>query len=402
MTGFFTHMVERSEGRSDLLAILLLAFAVRVAAFLLLPEQPLPDAEAYRVAAAGLRETWQLDNPLMMPLYPLLIAVVGPGLGQAGADIVLSVGIVWLCWALARALFGTRAAAVLAALIAAFYPFLVFYAVVGLTETLFTFLLLAAFYSLYRARMLLASIFFVLSILTRPSVELFAPVVILWTALVVHRAGVLAALRNLAVYGLVYTLLMAPWWLHNYERYGTFVRLNLASGHVLYSGNNPANETGGGIMGVDFDQGAFAGISDPIARDRALQQAALAYIRENPERFLDLAWLKFQRFWRVTPFAPEYRDNALAIVAALSFVPVLILALVTVAIRWRQFWTLSPILGWIAYLTLVHMVTIGSIRYRFPLEPFLIVLAAPSLALVLDRIPIPIAADRRSKQGKCA
>jgi len=36
---------------------------------------------------------------------------------------------------------------------------------------------------------------------------------------------------------------------------------------------------------------------------------------------------------------------------------------------------LTPIFALFGYLTLVHMVTIGSIRYRFPLEPFLIIFA---------------------------
>lgn len=402
MTGAFSHIVDREEGHRFLFVILALALGVRIAALFLLPEQPLPDAEAYRAAAASLRTQGYLDNPFMMPFYPLLIAAVGPGWGQVVADIAFSLGIVWLCWKLAFELFDARAAAVLAGLMAALYPFLVFYAVVGLTETLFAFLVLGAFLSLYKRRILVASILFVLSILTRPSVELFAPVVIAWITVIVHRRGLGDVLRNLAVYAMVYGLLMMPWWMHNDERYGEFVRLNLGSGHVLYSGNNPANETGGGIAGVDFDLQSFPAISDPVERDRALRQAAVSYIRANPKEFLDLAWLKFQRFWRITPFAPEYRGDPLATMAALSFAPVLVLALATLLWQWRRFWYLSPILGWIAYLTLVHMATIGSIRYRFPLEPFFIVLAAPTLARMIDWLPLPALAGRRQEQGERA
>jgi hypothetical protein len=34
-----------------------------------------------------------------------------------------------------------------------------------------------------------------------------------------------------------------------------------------------------------------------------------------------------------------------------------------------------------AYFTFVHMVTISSLRYRLPLEPFLVIFAAGALAL---------------------
>ena len=61
---------------------------------------------------------------------------------------------------------------------------------------------------------------------------------------------------------------MAPWWLHNYHYYGTFVRLNVAGGENFYAGNNPRNKTGGGLkenvpralpqgLGVELDRGAW-------------------------------------------------------------------------------------------------------------------------------------------------
>ena len=41
-------------------------------------------------------------NPFQMPLYPFLIAITGPSLGQLGADIALAVMLVWLVYALAE------------------------------------------------------------------------------------------------------------------------------------------------------------------------------------------------------------------------------------------------------------------------------------------------------------
>ena len=76
---------------------------------------------------------------------------------------------------------------------------------------------------------------------------------------------------------------MTPWWVHNTKAYGTFVRLTPGAGVALYAGNNPLNRSGGGNFGVDYDLSAFANITDPIERDRALRNAAIDYHRAQPE-----------------------------------------------------------------------------------------------------------------------
>ena len=58
------------------------------------------------------------------------------------------------------------------------------------------------------------------------------------------------------------------------------------------------------------------------------------------------------------------------------------------------------------YLTAIHMVFPGSIRYRLPLEPFLIVIAAAALSKLADRFsrhPPPIEDTHRVSEpsGPC-
>ncbi len=66
-------------------------------------------------------------------------------------------------------------------------------------------------------------------------------------------------MKRFCDYLFVYAALMAPWWAYNYARYGQFVRLNLAGGMVLYTGNNPLNISGGGVdAGRTLILGAFA------------------------------------------------------------------------------------------------------------------------------------------------
>ena len=174
---------------------------------------------------------------------------------------------------------------------------------------------------------------------------------------------------------------MSPWWIYQYDKYGEFVRLTLADGVVLYSGNNPMNITGGGIgnkSGIsDADLTKFNNISDPIKRNDTMKQEAIKYIVDKPVHFIKMAAVKFVRFWRLWPFTEHYQQWYIVASSLLSYGVVLALSIGFLFRNVKEkFIQLLPIFSLIVYLTLVHMVTIGSIRYRFPLEPFLIIFAS--------------------------
>lgn len=382
--------------RNAVVAILVLAAALRVIAAIILPDQnhALVDAMAYRDSATQLVRNWQMLNVFQMPLYPLLIAITGPGIGQQGGDIALAVISVWLVYAVADELFADQYARLFAGAAAACYPPLIFFSVVGLSETLFIALMLAAFLCWYRARFTTAAIFAVLAVLTRPVFDLFAPLLVLLFALVIHRLPLTRALRHLGVYMIIYCALMTPWWLHNYKAYGSFVRLTPGAGTALYAGNNPLNHSGGGNLGVDYDLGAFANITDPVERDRALRSAAIDYIVHNPRRSVELAGLKFLRIWRLAPVNDAYRSAGTVLVSVASFVPLLLLAGFGLFTQRHRLRRLSPILLFGLGYTAVHMILVGTIRYRLPLEPFLIVFAGAGFSDIMQRTQ-PRAAARK-------
>ena len=369
--------------RRLLTAILVAALLVRILVALILPDQGFPDALGYRASGQQFWQTFRLGAQNIMPLYPILI---GRG-GQLILDALLSTAAVWLVYYLAFELFADRVAAMIAAIIAAFYPYFIFYAAVGLTEPLFIALVLAAFLAWYRGAFLAAAIFSVLGILTRPAIELLAPILVGYFAFAIHGLGVRGTARQLLRYGVVYVALMSPWWLHNYEAFGSFVRLNLGSGFLLYAGNNPMNDSGGGIVKVDWDNHKFDNVADPVERDQAYHDAAVAYIKDHPARFVELAWTKLIRFWQPWPYATEYKGWFYVVVSLLSYGPVLLLALIYLA-RWGRddLLKILPILTFVAYLTAVHCVMVSSIRYRLPLEPLLILFASTVLSRFASKL----------------
>jgi hypothetical protein len=192
----------------------------------------------------------------------------------------------------------------------------------------------------------------------------------------VHNLDWKKASKYLGIYFLAYFVIMSPWWIHQYQKYDSFVRLNLGDGVVLYAGNNPLNISGGGITGVDVDESRFEGITDPVLRNNAQKDAAIEYIINNPGRFVKMSGVKFLRFWRLWPYTQEYSQWYIVVTSILSYGLVLFMAIgFIIRCSKKYFREISPIFALFGYLTLVHMVTIGSIRYRFPLEPYLIIFA---------------------------
>lgn len=377
---------------------ILLGLIVRLIVLALLPDQDFPDARTYLQSGRELFGSGRMVSHNYMPLYPIFTYLTGGGVTTKLADIALSVATIWLVWRLSTVLAEEdRRAALLAALAMALWPHAAFYSVSVLTETAYTFVLCLLFVCLYRRLWFWGLGLMALSILIRPSLDPLAPVLVLVFALLVHGVGWRAGFVRVAQYAVIYLVVMAPWWAHQYAKYDAFVRLNLGDGIVLYSGNNPANRTGGG---VGFGEGDGPGITDtnpshpayrikdPIARNRALKAAAIAFIGDNPRRFVELAGIKFVRFWRLWPFAPAYQTPEIIVVSLLSYGVMLAAALIFLLRfakgRWR---TLSPILLLAAYLSAIHMITIGSIRYRYPLEPFLIVLGCFAVSRLMERVP---------------
>ena len=90
------------------------------------------------------------------------------------------------------------------------------------------------------------------------------------------------------------------------------------------------------------------------------------------------------------PLSAEFGGKPLYKLAAAAYsIPLLTLSVVGLwASRFplsARLFLLSPIL----YFTMIHAVSVGSLRYRVPTEPLLAVLAAAGLMTVLDRLRKP-------------
>src|SRR5205085_2810445 len=100
--------------------------------------------------------------------------------------------------------------------------------------------------------------------------------------------------------------------------------------------------------------------------DGRLRDAAIAWMANHPGRALQLAGIKFLRMWNVVPNANEFQSTTLRAVLALTYGPVLLLALLGAwkfAFRgWPYLLLVLPAL----YFTLLHVIFVSSICYRQP------------------------------------
>lgn len=337
------------------------------------------------------------------PLYPLLLAglyLLNHHLGLTSdllavrlVQALLGTAAVLLVWWTTRRLFDERSA-LLAALMAAGYPFFIYYTGVLLSETLTVFLvtlLLAVVAEMWRERALhypvAAGATLGLLCLTRSSLLLLPVVmVVVWLAVRGPRGR---ALREAVLMLVVWAGVMLPWVARNaVVTGGRFVPGTLTGGWSLYEAAGPGADGGPRMERIRWPEAVWPRETsrlDEYEADRYLFRLTLEHIRREPLRTARLALVKLGRFWNVVPNFSGFRSPFYLVVSVLGYVPVMVLAVVgAVGARrqWRR-WLMLVVPA--VYLSLIHAVFVGSIRYRVPAMPGLMVLAGVGAAAVLGR-----------------
>ncbi len=391
--------MEKISQNKLLLLLFFLAFIPRLIFILTLSTPLLPDEHTYLQMAETIKAGKGLAYPQvtasMPPVYPYFVALftflpIAPlfalRLFQAILGGILSV----LIFMLGKEMFNNRTG-ILSSLIYSFYPVLIFFSGLALSETLYTFLtflFIFSLYFLYRTPswkwILSSGITGALSALTRPSTISLIPFIYFLCILFVFRKkSIMPILSSLLILVIAYS----PWVIRNWVVFHHFIPTTTDGGWVLYSGNNPMNKSGGGIEGVDVKFPEEAKQLNEIERDKYFKQKAMEFIRTHPKRFIMLSFKKFSRLWRLYP-APTsgYTQAKFILIMLLSYGVLLPFAIGGFFLSLRQFPQTFLLLLPLIIFTLTHMVFIGSIRYRVPLLPYFIILSAWGLDSMYARL----------------
>jgi 4-amino-4-deoxy-L-arabinose transferase-like glycosyltransferase len=398
-----------------LILILLLALGARAAILIYAEHYPgrfdYPDSHRYiRVArniAAG-RGPIESDAVLAGtdPLYPAILATgVALGFDTSGNDdgllrfgrivnAILGLAAVALLATFGRQLL-TEVVGLIAAAILALDPILLFFNALVLTEICYLFLLLASLCCLVHAGSqqgrrwgLAAGLLIGLSTATR-STGLFLPLLLApfaWyfaggkpaPSAATPGPARLARRAIVTVCFLVAALCpLAPTVIRNYSFFGRFVPVRTGGGASLMEALGPWADGGPGMDRIIYPP--FPAGANECERDRLCQAEALAWARQHPGETLHLVWAKLRRTWSVTLNAPGYSSPCYAAVAWATVGPEFIMAVVGIWTLRRQRAALALMLVVPFYFTLLHMIFVGSVRYRVPAMPMVYLLAGAGL-----------------------
>ena len=407
------------------------------------------DTYAQNLLATGVygREAG-VPDALFPPLYSYALAVVyeifGRGYLQVGmAHILLDLASIVLLFQICKRLFPDRhCIPLLAILFYALYPYLVFHNLTLIDTPFFMFWLhlLLWLMILMSERMKWDGITWLLSILgglalgmatlVRPILLPLTLFIFFWFWL---RCGIQQALLRLLPVAVVSLLILTPWIMRNYRIYDTFVPMTTNSGGNFWQGNHEdtARYLRAGYD-VHWTRPSESSIIAGSPQNPEVNQEHFAlgweWLRANPDKIPELLWVKFWVHWSID-VAPRYNpspegqslehydgqireiitsseelqlrgippdDPIVAYQAPLFdvmgrtlhrwyFGPLLLLAILGVALSWREWRRASLLWAVQVSMTLVYVAFHPATRYRAPSDPLLFVFSAIALCWLWER-----------------
>ena len=329
------------------------------------------------------------------PGYPYFLALIYLFFGQS----VYAVQIVQACigalssvliYFMGKLLFHERIG-ILAGFIAAGDPCALFFTTLLLHETITTFFLLVVMLFLIQLQRapthILAfcvGVFSALLALLSSSCALFLPGACLAVFFPLKKRSIYFSGGLLCMLGII--CVSGPWILRNAIQLHAFIPFTTQCGMSLYESVGPAAT--GGPNGAAFspDPAWKWEQKNEVERDRLLRRESLAYIKKDVWRFMYLAGVKCMRMWNIMINYQVYRTLFYTVISVLFYVPLFICAFIGLirCIGKQHFHRLSILLLPILYVTLIHMIFIGSIRYRVPVMPYMIILAAYGIYSIIQ------------------
>jgi 4-amino-4-deoxy-L-arabinose transferase-like glycosyltransferase len=355
---------------------------VYLAAF---PAEPMgPDAVDYDTIGWNLAQgngfTNQAGEPTAFraPGYPLFLAGVYYLAGHnpdwvRWVQALLGAGICILVCLTARRLYDDGSAK-LAGAICALYPPLIIPSSAILSEILFMFCLGLAVYGVVSKRgpmwRFASGLNLGMALMTRSVLVFFIPFLIGWFFMARERRAIVSTLALLG--GML--LVGLPWTARNYAQFGAFIPLTTSGGQMLFCCYVlPPQGFGYDSIGLAGEE--YAQLADEPSRSQYLSLKTLEHIKQNPLAVAKLTVIKalfllypFDGYWHAVSLGSKYN---------IFWGILLAFSTLGVAVSWRGASSGMQLVFLLLLSFIAVMLVFQAIpRYRLPMEPFLICLAA--------------------------
>lgn len=345
-----------------------------------------PDAGAYDTIAMNLLDGKGYTQGEVLarrpPGYPTFLAGIYALFGHNYPAVrivqaILSALMVIFIYLTGRSVFNETVGK-LGAVIAVFYPFFIFYSGMLLSDILFTFTLVL--FSLLAFKLIennslksQVGVGLILGVTTliRPTICLFPIFMFVWLWMIREKKK--EAIWNWLLICIIFIITLSPWMIRNYLVLNAFVPFTTQGGEHLWVSNHPA-ANGTGVYPEETAQRRIimARIPSEVERDRYFRQEAIKFIVNDPGHYFKLIFMKFIRFWNPFP-QTSLRDQVVSFFSYGLLLPVFIIGLI-LSLKNNRAWFLYLL---ILYFTMFHtLLSYGSTRFRFPIEPYIILFAA--------------------------
>jgi 4-amino-4-deoxy-L-arabinose transferase-like glycosyltransferase len=258
------------------------------------------------------------------------------------------------------------------------------------TETLSGFIILASLYFILRSYfsgkeykfLILGSMCAGLAALCKDTGALLIPIFMIWI-MFFQKIPCTDKVKKTAIVAFFSFLVIMPWLVRNHNLYGRWVPITISLGHNLYLGNNENAQVNTGGYGPPSVYPADIQKPHSLEADEVLKRRVIEFICKNPRRALILAVNKFIEMWQ-----PYHHQSRLIskIITTASYLPIIIFALLGFILNRKQRRISLLFIMIIIFNTIVCMIIVGTIRYRYPLIPLFIIYASYSLFHIFNKI----------------
>jgi 4-amino-4-deoxy-L-arabinose transferase-like glycosyltransferase len=338
----------------------------------------------------------------MAPVFPLMMAATFKIFGiyspQAAITLVLFLTIVstlncLLLYFIGQRLYNAQVG-LLAAFLFAIYPPSIYYAVRNLWDTtLFTCCLLLnilMFLKLVNHPTIKGGsylgILLGFTALVNPMIVAVCPFALAWLYLK-SKGDQTAIIKIMACMLVVFFLVISPWLARNYLVFDQFAFIKSNFGHELYKGINGADREEPLITRTHLSsvftesERLFLEQSNEATRNKFLLQKGVTFIIEHPLIYMKQILTRFAYFWT----SIKSIDHWKAKISLTFFIILLMLSIIGLLLSKMNRRDTYFILLVIISLPLPYYFTIsGYFRYRFPIEPLLIIFAAYTIYRIIS------------------
>ncbi len=407
------------DAKNQLLAILVLAFVVRLGFVLVLNPNGyyFSDTRHYDKAAKALLAGEGFgEKYYRAPLYPVIMAGVYSMFGKSFVamrilEAFMGVGLCWMIFLIAEFLLNGRIA-LIATLLSALFPHFILLSGILYPTQVFAILMAASFYFLLKSekakhawRTAISGVFAALAALTVPAIFFVIPFWLLWLCFLSGKS----IRRNLS-FALIFLaalfVTLAPWTLRNYHKYG---RITLVQ---------PLPHT------------VLPNLQDQQVQEQEVEsgfQGTVKYLKENPTgteedtivktvlHYLLHPWgtirhtiSEMGHFWALYPDRldtanPNYRQTIHAkdermvtdsnrlwpyakIISISVMAMVYFFACIGLLIASMNKHHLTIVLLTIAGFSIGYSLIYAEVRYRIPIEPYILIFTAAGATYLANRI----------------